>query len=74
MLKRYVIPRRHNSLKGNANLNRGLYRYRHLVENIFARLKHYRAFDPGIRVAWVMTGALTRLPCRSTMPRTGTSL
>lgn len=38
-----VIPRRRNSVKGNANLDRGLYRYRHLVENDFARLKHYRA-------------------------------
>ena len=38
-----VIPRKRNSVKGNADLNRGLYRYRHLVENTFARLKHYRA-------------------------------
>ncbi|WP_311948557.1 IS5 family transposase [Halomonas piscis] len=38
-----VIPRRRNSKKGNANLDRGLYRYRHLVENAFARLKPYRA-------------------------------
>ncbi|PZP80698.1 MAG: IS5/IS1182 family transposase, partial [Ectopseudomonas oleovorans] len=29
--------------KGNADLDRGLYRNRHLVENAFARLKHYRA-------------------------------
>ncbi|RQJ37747.1 hypothetical protein IPC3_25915 [Pseudomonas aeruginosa] len=38
-----VIPRKRNSVKGNANLDRGLYRNRHLVENAFARLKHYRA-------------------------------
>ena len=38
-----VIPRRRNSVKGNADLDRGLYRNRHLVENAFARLKHYRA-------------------------------
>jgi transposase len=38
-----VIPRKRNSVKGNADLDRGLYRYRHLVENTFARLKHYRA-------------------------------
>ena len=38
-----VIPRKRNSVKGNADLDRGLYRYRHLVENAFARLKHYRA-------------------------------
>lgn len=38
-----VIPRKRNSKKGNASLDRGLYRYRHLVENAFARLKPYRA-------------------------------
>lgn len=38
-----VIPRRRNSVKGNDDLDRGLYRYRHLVENVFAKLKHYRA-------------------------------
>ena len=38
-----VIPRKRNSIKGNDDLDRGLYRYRHLVENAFARLKQYRA-------------------------------
>lgn len=38
-----VIPRKRNSIKGNTDLDRRLYRYRHLVENAFARLKHYRA-------------------------------
>jgi transposase len=37
-----VIPRRRNSTRGNQDLDRGLYRYRHWVENTFARLKHYR--------------------------------
>jgi len=40
---RAVIPRKRNSIKGNTNLDRGLYRCQHLVENAFARLKHYRA-------------------------------
>ena len=40
---RVVIPRKRNSLKGNADMDWGLYRYRHLVENAFARLKQYRA-------------------------------
>lgn len=40
---RPVIPRRRNSNKGNADLDRGLYRDRHLVENVFAKLKQYRA-------------------------------
>jgi hypothetical protein len=38
-----VIPRTRTSVKGNADLGRGLYRYRHLMENAFARLKNYRA-------------------------------
>lgn len=40
---RPVIPKRRNSVKGNDDLDKGSYRYRHLVENAFARLKHYRA-------------------------------
>ena len=38
-----VIPRKRNSLKGNEDMDWGLYRYRHLVENAFVRLKQYRA-------------------------------
>lgn len=38
-----VIPRKTNSIIGNANMDWGLYKYRHLVENAFARIKHFRA-------------------------------
>ncbi len=38
-----VIPRKSNSVIGNADMDWALYRYRHLVENAFARLKQYRA-------------------------------
>ena len=38
-----IIPRRKNSIKGNKGLDWHLYNLRHLVENAFARLKHYRA-------------------------------
>lgn len=38
-----VISRKRNSIKGNGDLDRGLYRCRHLVENAFARLKQFRA-------------------------------
>ncbi|SFN25347.1 IS5 family transposase, partial [Nitrosomonas communis] len=38
-----VIPRKRNSLKGNADMDGGLYQYRHWVENAIARLKQYRA-------------------------------
>ena len=37
-----VIPRKKNSKVGNADIDWCLYKYRHLVENVFARLKHYR--------------------------------
>jgi len=38
-----IIPRKINSKTGNADIDWGLYKYRHLVENFFARLKHFRA-------------------------------
>jgi len=38
-----VIPRKSNSVIGNADMDWALYRYRHLVENAFARLKQFRA-------------------------------
>jgi transposase len=34
-----VIPRKKNSKVGNADIDWCLYKYRHLVENVFARLK-----------------------------------
>nr|VFK01630.1 MAG: Transposase DDE domain-containing protein [Candidatus Kentron sp. H]VFK05084.1 MAG: Transposase DDE domain-containing protein [Candidatus Kentron sp. H] len=38
-----VIPRKSNSTIGNGDMDSGLYKYRHLVENLFARLKPFRA-------------------------------
>lgn len=38
-----VIPRKSNSTIGNDDMDWGLYKYRHLVENVFARLKHFRS-------------------------------
>ena len=38
-----VIPRRCNSKTGNDDIDWHLYKCRHLVENIFARIKHFRA-------------------------------
>jgi len=37
-----VIPRKKNSKRGNEGLDWPLYKYRHLVENAFCRLKQYR--------------------------------
>ncbi len=38
-----VIPYRRNSRKPDKNIDDVLYRYRHLVENAFAQIKHFRA-------------------------------
>lgn len=38
-----VIPRRSNSKKPNPEFDSYLYKLRHLVENLFARLKHFRS-------------------------------
>ena len=38
-----LIPRKKNSKTGNDDMDWCLYKYRHLVENVFARLKHFRA-------------------------------
>ena len=38
-----VIPRRSNSEKPNPEFDSHIYRLRHLVENLFARLKHFRS-------------------------------
>jgi transposase len=38
-----VIPRRSHSKIGNDDMDWCLYKYRHLVENAFARLKQYRS-------------------------------
>lgn len=38
-----IIQRKSNSKISNDDIDWGLYKLRHKVENIFARLKHYRA-------------------------------
>ena len=38
-----VIPRKSNSKIGNESLDKFIYRQRHKVENILARLKHFRS-------------------------------
>ena len=38
-----IIPRKSNSKTGNGDVDWSLYKYRHLVENVFARLKHFRS-------------------------------
>ena len=38
-----VIPRKSNSKTGNDDFDWGMYKLRHLVENVFVRLKHFRS-------------------------------
>lgn len=38
-----IIPRKNNSTIGNSDIDWSLYKFRHLVENVFARLKHFRS-------------------------------
>lgn len=38
-----IIPRRSHSKKNNDEFDSHLYKARHLVENIFAKLKHFRS-------------------------------
>jgi transposase len=38
-----VIPNKKNSVSKNKKDDEGIYRLRHLVENLFAKLKHFRA-------------------------------
>jgi transposase len=38
-----VIPRKSNSKKPNPEFDSHLYKQRHLIENLFARLKHFRS-------------------------------
>ena len=38
-----IIPKRANAKKPNPDFDRYLYKLRHLVENMFARLKHFRS-------------------------------
>lgn len=40
-----VIPRRKDNTKGNREMDWGMYKHRHLVENAFARVKHFRAIS-----------------------------
>ncbi len=40
-----VIPRRKDNTKGNKEMDWAMYKHRHLVENAFARVKHFRAIS-----------------------------
>ena len=40
-----VIPKKKNSTVGHEDIEGCLYKYRHLVENAFARLKHFRVMQ-----------------------------
>lgn len=58
-----VIPRKVNSKTGNGDMNWGLYKLRHKVENIFARLKHYRAIATRYDKLSVNYASMVALAC-----------
>lgn len=39
-----IIPRRSNSTKSNPSFDREIYKSRHVIENLFAKMKQYRGF------------------------------
>ncbi len=39
-----IIPRRSNSTKSNPNFDKEIYKARHVIENLFAKMKQFRAF------------------------------
>ncbi|HVT63460.1 MAG TPA: IS5 family transposase [Legionellaceae bacterium] len=41
-----IIPKKNNSITGNFDIDWSLYKHRHLIENLFARLKHFRSIAP----------------------------
>lgn len=58
-----IIPRRNNSHKPNFNFDPVLYKLRHLVENLFARLKHFRSIATRFEKLARNFKAMTFLAC-----------
>jgi len=58
-----VIPRKSNSKKPNPEFDSHLYRLRHLVENLFARLKHFRSIATRFEKLARNFKAMTYLAC-----------
>lgn len=57
------IPRKRNSKKPNPEFDLNLYRNRHLVENLFARLKHFRSISTRFEKTKRSFKAMLRLAC-----------
>ena len=58
-----VIPRKSNSTKSNPEFSRYLYGLRHMVENAFARLKHFRGIATRFDKLARNYKAMLRLAC-----------
>jgi len=58
-----VIPRKRNSKIGNDDIDWCLYKYRHLVENAFARLKHFRSIATRYEKLKVNYAGMVSLGC-----------
>ncbi len=66
-----VIPRKSNSKKPNPEFDSFLYKMRHLVENLFARLKHYRSIATRFEKLARNFKALVYLACSMIWMRVG---
>lgn len=58
-----VIPRKSNSKKSNPEFDFHLCKLRHLVENLFARLKHFRSIATRFEKLARNFKAMTYLAC-----------
>ena len=58
-----VIPKKKNSRSKNKDYDKGIYRLRHLVENLLARLKHFRAIATRYDKLKRNYEAIVRLAC-----------
>ena len=58
-----VIPRKSNSTKSNPEFSRYLYGLHHMVENVFARLKHFRGIATRFDKLARNYKAMLRLAC-----------
>jgi transposase len=66
-----VIPRKSNSKKANPEFDKFLYKMRHLVENLFARLKRYRSIATRFEKLARNFKSLVYLACSMTWVRVG---
>ena len=55
-----MLPRKDSSIKGNDEMDWCLYKYRHLVENAFARLEHFFSYNHDLKYYSLDSAAIYR--------------